>query len=195
VASRCRHWCSGCLDASLVAALDKLRQARNESAQIAAPLAAELGLERVVAMDDQTSGLPADDEKGYGEAIAKAWDNPAVARRKQMDKALEPGLGDPEGVMALYRSLNDPSLARLVFESDFGAALEEPSPQQFGRAYVTYWETRNLRMAANIREAIGSLPGSRTLVIVGASHKWYLEAYLNQMHDVRIVSTDQVLRR
>jgi hypothetical protein len=49
-------------------------------------------------------------------------------------------------------------------------------------------------MASNIREAIGSLPGNRTLVIVGVSHKWYLEAYLNQMHDVRIVSTDQVLR-
>ena len=49
-------------------------------------------------------------------------------------------------------------------------------------------------MAAKIREAIGDRPGSRTLVIVGGSHKWYLEAYLNQMHDVRIVSSDQVLR-
>jgi hypothetical protein len=44
------------------------------------------------------------------------------------------------------------------------------------------------------REAIGMRPGSRTLVIVGASHKGYLEAYLNQMHDVRIVPTSQVLR-
>lgn len=49
-------------------------------------------------------------------------------------------------------------------------------------------------MASTIREAIGDLPGSRTPVIVGASHKWYLEAYLNEMHDVRIVSTDAVLR-
>jgi predicted esterase YcpF (UPF0227 family) len=49
-------------------------------------------------------------------------------------------------------------------------------------------------MAANIRDAIGLQPGSRTLVIVGASHKGYLEAYLNQMHDVRIVPALQVLR-
>ena len=36
-------------------------------------------------------------------------------------------------------------------------------------------------------------PGGRMLVVAGASHKFYLEAYLNQMHDVRIVDTDAVL--
>jgi pheromone shutdown protein TraB len=82
----------------------------------------------------------------------------------------------------------------VVFDSDFGAALEEGSPQHFGRNYVGYWETRNLRMASNIRDAIAAQPGSRTLVIVGAAHKGYLDAYLNQMHDVRIVNAMQVLR-
>jgi hypothetical protein len=188
-----RHAGDG-LDAALVAALGKLRDKRGEDTLIAAPLAAALGLERVVGMDDHTSDAPDADPKASGEAIGKAWVNPATAKRKQMEKDFEPSLGDPEGVMALYRALNAPSQARLIYASDFGAALEEPSPQQFGRGYVGSWETRNLRMASNIREAIGNLPGSRTLVIVGASHKWYLEAYLNQMHDVRIVSSDQVLR-
>jgi hypothetical protein len=90
--------------------------------------------------------------------------------------------------------MNERSQARLVFDGDFGAALEEGSPQQFGRNYVGYWETRNLRMASNIRDAIAGQPGSRTLVIVGAAHKGYLEAYLNQMHDLRIVDALQVLR-
>jgi len=188
-----RHAGDG-LDATLVATLDKLRSGRGEEALIAAPLAAALGLERVLGMDDHTADAPDPDPKAAGEAIAKAWDNPANAKRKQTDEGLYARLGDAEGVMALYRALNDPSMARLIYDSDFGAALEEGSPQQFGRGYVAWWETRNLRMAANIREAIGDLPGSRTLVIVGASHKWYLEAYLNQMHDVRIVSSDQVLR-
>jgi pheromone shutdown protein TraB len=49
-------------------------------------------------------------------------------------------------------------------------------------------------MAANIREAMAVTPGQRMLVIVGASHKWYLEAYLNQMHDVRIVDVGPLLR-
>jgi len=37
-------------------------------------------------------------------------------------------------------------------------------------------------------------PGTRLLVIVGASHKGYLEAYLHQMHDVRVVDTAPLLR-
>ena len=53
-------------------------------------------------------------------------------------------------------------MCQLNYDSDFGAALEEGSVQQFGRGYVAYWETRSLRMASNIREAIGNQPGSRT---------------------------------
>jgi hypothetical protein len=184
------------IDATLVATLDKLRNGRSEDSLIAAPLAAALGLERVYGMDDQTAGAadaPDADPKAAGEAIMKAWNNPANARRKQMNESLNTRIADAEGVMALYRAFNTPSQARLIYDSDFGAALEETSPQQFGRGYVAYWETRNLRMASNIRDVIGNLPGNRTLVIVGASHKWYLEAYLNQMHDVRIVASDQLL--
>jgi hypothetical protein len=193
-----RHAGDG-LDATLVATLKKRgggRGERGEDMLIAAPLAAALGLERVYSMNDQTytSGAAAPDQEAYESAMMKVWDNPAMEKYKQMLKRQYARLGDAEGVMALYRALNDPSQARLVYDSDFGSALEESSSQEFGRGYVAYWETRNLRMASNIREAIGNQPGSRTLVIVGASHKWYLEAYLNQMHDVRIVSTDQVLR-
>ena len=130
----------------------------------------------------------------FGAALSKAWDNPATAQRKQADSALEARLATPEDVLAMYRAYNDPSEARLIFASDFGAALEEGSPQHYGRNYLGYWETRNLRMASNIRDAIAARPGSRTLVIVGAAHKGYLEAYLNQMHDVRIVNALQVLR-
>ena len=185
------------LDGALVAVLETLRVKRNEDTLIAAPLAAALGLERVASMDDHTADTadpPAAERKASGEAIMKAWDNPATTERKRIDERLHAGLADAQGVMALYRALNAPSQARLVYASDFGAALEEGSAQQFGRGYVAYWETRNLRMASNLREALSAAPGNRTLVIVGASHKWYLEAYLNQMHDVRVVSSDQVLR-
>ncbi|HVF83965.1 MAG TPA: DUF5694 domain-containing protein [Sphingomicrobium sp.] len=85
-------------------------------------------------------------------------------------------------------------MGRLVFDSDFGAALNEPSPERFGRHYVGRWETGNLRMAANIRDMLTLDPGGRALVIVGASHKACLETYLDQMHDVRLVSATAILR-
>jgi pheromone shutdown protein TraB len=94
----------------------------------------------------------------------------------------------------MYRALNAAGAGEQVFHSDFGAALEEPSPQRYGRIYAGAWETRNLRMAANIREVMAARPGMRMLVIVGASHKAYLDAYLNQMHDVSIINTGALLR-
>lgn len=182
------------LDDALVARLNKLEVRPNESVMIAAQLAARLGHERVYAMDDQTAGRPYTDRKAAGEAIMKAWDNPANARRKKEDEILDQGVGSAEGLLAMYRAYNSPAHVAASFEIDFGAAMNEPSPQRFGRAYVGYWETRNLRMAANIRDVVGVTPGTRLLVIVGATHKGYLEAYLHQMHDVRLVDTAPLLR-
>jgi hypothetical protein len=94
----------------------------------------------------------------------------------------------------MYRALNDPQTPTLAYKADFGAALVEPSPQGFGRRYVGYWETRNLRMVANIRDVLARQPGTRLLTIVGASHKGYVDAYLNLMHDVRLADAAAVLR-
>lgn len=182
------------LDEILVARLRELSMRRNENTLIAAPLAARLGLERVYPMDDQTAGAPVTDEKAYAKALTRAWDNPATAKRKAMSDRLVGQLGTSDGVLAMYRAYNAPDEAKLAFESDFGAALEDPSPQGFGRGYLGYWETRNLRMAANIRDMLTVRPGIRALVIVGASHKGYLEAYLDEMHDVRLVDANEALR-
>lgn len=182
------------LDAVLVETLHALGRKRNESYLIGAHLAARLGHERVYAMDDHTADSVTADDKAAGEAMMKAWANPATENRRQIDLVLAPGLGKPEGVLAAYRAYNAPGAGRLIFDSDFGAAMNEPSPQRFGRRYLGYWETRNLRMASNIRDVMAWRPGIRMLVIVGASHKGYLDAYLHQMHDVRIVDAASVLR-
>jgi len=94
----------------------------------------------------------------------------------------------------MYRAYNAPTVPAMAYQSDFGANLVEPSPQAFGRRYLGFWETRNLRMVANMRDVLGRYPGTRMLTIVGASHKGYYEAYLDQMHDVRLVDPEPVLR-
>jgi hypothetical protein len=182
------------LDSALVGVLVKLETRRDESLMIGARLAVRLGLERLYAMDDHTADSATGDQKAFGDALMKAWDNPATKQRTAVDKAQEGSLGSAEGVLAMYRADNAPGQAALIYRSDFGAALNEPSAQRFGRQYVGYWETRNLRMAANIRDVLGMRPGQRMLVIVGASHKGYLESYLHQMHDVRIVDAASVLK-
>ena len=182
------------LDATLVEVLKKLETRPDESLMIAARLAARLGHERVYPMDDHTADRASDDRKTFGAALTKAWDNPATKQRMAADEQQNAALGSAEGVLAMYRADNAPGQAALIYRSDFGAAMNEPSAQRFGRLYLGYWETRNLRMAANIRDVLAERPGQRMLVVVGASHKGYLESYLHQMHDVRIVDAMAVLR-
>ncbi|HEY0594293.1 DUF5694 domain-containing protein [Sphingopyxis sp.] len=184
------------LDDTLIAELNKLMTRRNENFMIGSVLAARLGLERVHATDDHSADAATaslDSDPGYGAALQRIWDNPVVKRRIAADKALEAKL-DGEGVLVLYRNYNDPATMRMAFDSDFGAALADTSPQQYGRRYTGWWETRNLRMVANIRAAMAVRPGARTLAIVGASHKGYFEAYLGMMHDVRLVDAEAVLK-
>lgn len=191
-----RHAGDG-LDADLVEALQKRAAGHGESTLVAVALAARLGFERVWSVDDHTADTPyasKEEEKAAGDAVGKAWDNPATARRKALEDALQANLGKPGGLLAYYRALNDPAQAMETFNSDFGAAMNEPSPRQFGRGYAGWWETRNLRMVANIREVLSIHPGSRLLAVVGASHKFYYEAYLDQMSDVRLADAEQVLR-
>lgn len=186
------------LTEELASALAKLEARQNESSLIGAALAARLGLERTWSVDDHTADSPesADpaERKAAGEAIMRAWHNPVTRARQAEDARLDAGLAEPDGVLAIYRALNAPNAPMLAYRSDFGAALVEPSRQQFGRKYVGYWETRNLRMVANIRDWLGRYPGTRLLAIVGASHKGYYEAYLDQMHDVRLVDAATVLK-
>ncbi len=184
------------LDTALVGHLRKLETRRDESLMIAARLAARLGLDRVYPMDDHTADrvTPKAEEAAYEKAITAAWNNPAGAERRRTDEALQRDLATGNGILTLYRAYNAPGIGDMVYATDFGATLEEPSPQRFGRQYVGYWETRNLRMAANIRDMLGERPGMRALVVVGVSHKPYLDAYLDQMHDVRVVDMAPILR-
>ena len=186
------------LNDELIALLDKYAHRRNETSLLSAVLAARLGLERLWSVDDHSADAPDSDDpaeqKAAETAITGAWNNPATEARQAASERLNDGLTQPGGLMAMYRAYNDPDAPALTYRSDFGAALTEPSPQQYGRQYVGYWETRNLRMVANMRDVLGRHPGTRMLTIVGASHKGYYEAYLNLMHDVRLVDAESILR-
>lgn len=171
------------------------RETAKSELTIAARVAARVGLERIYRIDDQAFYAgPEPDSDAYADAIMTAWDNPATTERHEAYDALFTKLGQPGAFLEMYRVFNDPSQAKLIYASDFGAVLQDPSEEGFGRRYLAYWEARNLRMVANIREALGRKPGTRMLTIVGASHKPYYEAYLEQMRDVELVDVMPSLR-
>lgn len=185
----------GALTSELVDLLNNRILRQNETELVAARVAATAGLERVWSVDDQTPYMgPLDDPDAYGAALSAAWDNPATKARTAQSEALQAGFDQADGLLKYYRALNDPSYDVEAYASDWGPALAEPSPKAYGRRYVAYWEARNLRMVANIREVLGRQPGTRMLVVVGASHKGYYEAYLGQMRDVEIIDIMPLLQ-
>ena len=183
---------------ALVTMLNRIKDRPNETYLISAPLAAQLGLERLWSVDDHSADTPDPtdpaEKKAFEETIMGAWDNPASTARRAEDGRLGALLGEEGGLIQVYRAYNAPETSQQAYLSDFGATFVEPSPQAFGRRYLGFWETRNLRMVANMRDVLGRYPGTKMLTIVGASHKGYYEAYLDQMHDVRLIDPEVVLR-
>ena len=192
-----RHSGDG-LTPAMVDILERKGKPLNENYTIAAALAARLGLERIYEVDDHTADTPLDENSPEGQAYAKAIEGawkakPAPSVRAQEDK-LEANIRSGSDILALYRLMNEPETQRATIASDMGRNASFPSPELYGRQYVAWWETRNLRIVANIRSTLQRDPQGRVLSIIGATHKGYLDAYLNMMQDVRLVDAEQILR-
>ena len=186
------------LTAPMVDILNRKGKSPNESIDVAAALAARLGLERLYLMDDHTADWPVDAKSPYGQAYAKAlttvWSvEPKPPVRVRYDQ-LQAHVDTSSDLLDFYRFLNDPETQRATIASDMGAAAASAAAQPYGREYASWWETRNLRMTANIHAAFRGKPGAHVLVIVGATHKGYLDAYLDMMQDVRLVDAMQFLK-
>ncbi len=187
-----RHAGDG-LDDVLVQDLRAREDRDNESYQVAARLAARLGLPRVHPADDHTGdnvdlgGPP----EAYGKAISALWASAAPRAKPMRDR--EDALARKGDVLALYRFINAPGNLQLRVESDFAAALRDTSPQRFGQRYVAGWEGRNLHMVGHVRAAFAGHSGARVLCIVGATHKPWFDSLLGQMQGVDIVDVEQVL--
>lgn len=182
------------IDEALLKIVTRAGAKPNETYDVAVALAARLGLNRVYAVDDHTAdsiqGLA---RPGLDPFLAKFWEStksPLYDEMKRREKALATG----NDMLEYYRFMNRPANLRAFVTLDYKAAINVPSPENYGRAYLAWWEVRNLRMVSNIRTAFGNSPGARVLNIVGSSHKTYYDAYLNMMSDVKLVDAEQILK-
>lgn len=165
--------------------LARMTGSRNETVSIAVRLAVRLGLGRLWGMDDQSD---ADLFFSAADAIAEAENSPALADARRRRPAPQfTRMTSPDTLLVAFREHNSDESGRRDAEHQWLARLEAGAHQDVHRRRIAAWETRNLRMAANVREVSARHPGQRILVLVGSAHKPYLEAYLRMMSDVRIV--------
>ncbi|TKB43647.1 DUF5694 domain-containing protein [Thalassotalea mangrovi] len=182
------------INQDLLSILNRENGAYNENYEIGVNLAVRLGLQRVYSIDDHTADvIQTHAGKGFEPAILDVWSNLKVTPIKEEQKIAD-GTADADDLLSIYRESNKLQSLMPAIEGDFGAGLKHDTPELFGRQYVAWWETRNLRMTANIRSAFANNPGAKVLSIVGSSHKPYIESYLRRMHDVEIVNTSSLLK-
>jgi len=187
-----RHAGDG-LDEALVAMLRKLETRNDESYQIGAQLAARLGLQRLHAVDNHTGdNARVDDVQAFGKAVQAAW-NSDRTELDAMEKR-EKVFSDSGDMLSLYRAINGPESLQVRANVNVAPAMRSTSPERYPQVWVAGWETRNLRMVANIRESFREKPGARVLSIVGASHKPWFDSWLGQLQGVDIVDAEQVLK-
>ena len=168
----------------------------NETYDIAAAVAARVGLERVYAVDDHTCdaiavGAGPEFERWQAALFESVQNMPAFRELTAQEAAVHDG----ESLLTYYRFLSGQKGQDAMIRSDFAVNLADADPRGFGRKYMGWWETRNLRMAANIRAVITPMPGARVLNIVGASHKSWYDQWARQMSDVDVVDAERVLGR
>jgi hypothetical protein len=181
------------LDAALVGMLAKVGKRNSEDYQLAAPLAARLGLQRVHGIDNHTGDhIDVPDIKAFVRSIEAAW--AAGGAELKAHEKREQVLAQAADLLPLYRALNDVESMRVRAEANVGPTMRAKSPEGYPQIWVAGWEIRNLRMAANIRETFRERPGARVVTIVGASHKPWLDDWLGQLQGVDVVGVGEVLK-
>lgn len=186
------------LDGKMVEMIERKGKAPNENYAIGSALAARLGLERVYLVDDHTADRPFDEKSAEGQAYANAlrliWRAEPTPPVRTEYLARQATLQSGAEIIGFYRFLNDPKTQRETIAADMGGAARMKAAQPYGRQYLSWWETRNLRMVANIRASFADKPDARVLAIVGATHKGHYDAYLDMMQDVRLIDAMQFLQ-
>ncbi|MFC7625426.1 hypothetical protein [Microlunatus sp. GCM10028923] len=176
-------WREAELPDAAVDALTDLEQSPSEGIRVGAAIARELGHPYLVHFDDH-AGLellehcPSD----WGEAEEAYF-------RTAHDQLRHPGWDGTDhdhwrkwvqAATALYADFWE--------QLESGGRVDYPDPSGVIRVRLAQWRTRNLAMAARLREATGLVPGGRVLAIVGWSHARPLRAALaTDQHDLKLL--------
>lgn len=113
----------------------------------------------------------------------KVFNHPAFRKAMEME---EQAITDKD-LFKLYAYLNSDEYMKGDFDAQWKVWFETNLPSQGDLARYYLWEMRNLRITANIAELIALHPGKKILVIIGASHKSFVQKYLGQMPNVELL--------
>ncbi|MBP1773404.1 MAG: hypothetical protein H6P99_2567 [Holophagaceae bacterium] len=182
--------------APLAIKLDAQLAQINEVQALAIPLARRLGHPGICGVDEF------EDLEAIGpvmEALmASSKDSPLLATvgkskvyqesSQRRDAAVEAG-----DLLPVFGHLNALAYSSQDVDAQWGVFLRTRFKDGSDRGRLALWEDRNLKIAGRIRAITARHPGKRVLVIYGAAHKPFLDAYLGTCSDLEIVQPSMAL--
>jgi hypothetical protein len=174
--------------------LDRRLHSANEVVSLATPLARRLGIQWLHSIDSQYDGvrtLSAPTEALqtlFGDpARGELMDRTAVARA---DSIRDAAFADGD-LLPLYQYINSPD-HQLADLTQWNWLFQNRHPDGLDRFRYAMWEIRNLRQATHIVDVAASGQPDRLLVIVGSSHKAYLDRLLATQLSIKLVQLEDL---
>lgn len=184
------------LPKSTAKVLTAIVNSASESASIGIRIAHDLGLQRIYPIDDNM-------EKDYLNKIVDQVDKALLADslvqviknapyQKRYRQLLKEGVKS-KNLFPLYKYMNSDAFLeqdqRIQWRETF---LETKNYNTILNKRLALWEVRNLNIAAHIRKASSKAVGGRILIIIGASHKPFLDNYLKEMMGIEVVQLSDI---
>ena len=194
------HYLQGRADAVLNSAAERFMRdtvaaevaTRNEYFTLALPVAAHAGLNTLYPIDNLQDAAILDKyfpefQREFREIASSMEEIMALPAFRIADSLTTVGVkrGD---LSELFGYLNSPRYVEQDYAAQWELWLRTDFPSGADRARYSLWEMRNLQIAANVLRLAAGHPGERIVVIIGASHKGFLEKYLRQVADIRVLS-------
>jgi hypothetical protein len=162
----------------------------NENVSIGIALAQKLNHQRIYAVNDHRDK---EDFIKVADRLSKEMANNAYLKTQPwkplldemttlQNKAYKAG-----NLLPFYLWMNSEEYMQKDLNSQWQIMFDAKLPEGMAQTRVAFWDVRNFGIAANIRRAMAMYPGKKILVIIGATHKIFLDALLAECLDVKVV--------
>ena len=111
---------------------------------------------------------------------------PKNNRVNKFDKLLKEGT-DKNDLSEIYSYVNSKEWTDSEYQESWFPFIKNTDSSKVLQSRYNLWEMRNLMIAAKISKVVAFYPEKTILVIIGASHKDFLEKYLKQISNIEVL--------
>lgn len=188
-----RESAAAVLGAAAVERLEALAASDNEIASIALRLARRLGQRELCAVD------PFADELGVNalaDELLPRLSTPVVQQGLEAlnaEQAKHWRADRPDGLLGLLRWMNSDDYARADLAAEWAVFDNAAGEHDAGRRRLMLWHARNAEITARLARELARKDGGRTLLLIGAAHRPFLQASLRALPWVDVVDGQALL--